>query len=62
METIEHAIHLFTAGDISIGRAALLDALDREDFMRVLGERQIPIINHDPDLDADLAVLYETGT
>lgn len=48
METIEYAIHLFTAGEVSIGRAAHIADMCREDFMRLLGERQIPIINHDP--------------
>lgn len=46
------AVAPFREGTVSIGRAAQLAGLSRDDFMRVLGERQIPLADYDP---ADLA-------
>jgi predicted HTH domain antitoxin len=36
-------------GRISIGKAAELASMNRWDFMRVMGEHEIPVINYPPE-------------
>jgi predicted HTH domain antitoxin len=52
------AVALFAEGKMSLGKAAEISGLPKDEFMRAVGKRGIPVFNQDPEeLDQDLEVL-----
>jgi len=50
------AIHWYTAGQVSMEKAAMIAGLNRRDFMRELSARKIDVFKVDPeDLERELA-------
>ncbi len=60
-ERIDLAVKLFQGPGLSLGWASKVSGVSQERFMRVLGERQIPVIDYDPaQLDDELKAFPPT--
>ena len=58
---VELAIHLYTQGRLSIGKARELAGMSLWQFRQLLGSRRIPPHYDTADLTADVAVLHQRG-
>jgi predicted HTH domain antitoxin len=53
------AIGLFVEGRVTLGRASEIAGMSQTEFMRILGERSIPMHYDESDFEADLALVAE---
>jgi len=58
---VEIAVHLYTQGRLSIGKARELAGLTLWEFRQLLASRRIPPHYDEGDLDEDAATLRELG-
>ena len=58
---VEMAVHLYTQGRLSVGKARELAGLTLWEFRQLLASRRIPPHYDEADLDEDIATLRELG-
>jgi predicted HTH domain antitoxin len=58
---VEMALHLYTRGRLSVGKARELAGLTLWEFRQLLASRRIPPHYDEVDLDEDVATLREMG-
>jgi predicted HTH domain antitoxin len=58
---VEMAVHLYTQGRLSVGKARELAGLTLWEFRQLLASRRIPPHYDEADLDEDVATLRELG-
>ena len=52
------AVHLFESGQTTLSQGARLAGISMEEFMKILGQLGIPVVNYPPeDLERELEVL-----
>jgi predicted HTH domain antitoxin len=60
--TIDEALQRWQAGEISLGRSAVLAGVSKLNMMEEAGKRGLPIVDYDPaDLDGELAMSNASG-
>ena len=58
---VEMAVHLYTQGRLSVGKARELAGLTMWEFRQLLASRRIPPHYDEADLNEDVATLRELG-